>query len=127
MGTQNKFQIIKKLTGKTFARVYNGQAIQQDTGLVIPDEHIAKMPKCGLYELSPATCGGSIPSGYDEDHGVIKAEDTPENRDKFQCRIGRRAPMCQSYTANECGRYCLWPVDDRHTSYCTTLELIKLV
>lgn len=102
-------KMLHQLIGREYAEVKDGKVTNMVTGKVIPVKHIAygKIPEDGVYCLSEATCGGSMASNK---------EPTVENLEKYQCRVGRRAPLCSMYSKNKCAVYGLFPYEKQSVS-----------
>jgi len=124
------FKLLNKLTGASFAHITDKKVVHATTGDVIPAEHLAYQDankEDGLYSLTEATCGGSMICGLDHMGSVIYAEDTEENREKYQCRVGRPAPQCISYIKAKCGVYFLDKVKDSSILRIKTTDLINIL
>ena len=67
------------------------------------------------------TCGGALPLGGTRG----KARATEENKEKYQCRVGRRAPKCDAYADGKCAVYSFEDIDDNPVNLNAS-EIIKL-
>lgn len=83
-----------------FAEAKDGILTNLKTNQKIPTEHIIyqKAPKDGVFLLHECTCDGSLGA---------EMKKTPENIKEYQCQIGRRAPLCDSYIETKCAVYSL--------------------
>jgi hypothetical protein len=108
---------------KEYAIVKNGIPSHALTKEIIPDNHVNKYfdYSDGVYELSKSTCGDALPLGMDKGD----AKPTQENKDKYQCRIGRRAPKCEVYSKGKCAVYSFSDPDSSSISVKPS-ELIKV-
>jgi len=93
-------ELIERHTEHRFAVVFNGMARLVSTGEEIPVEHLAwrKVPKNGMYRLSPAVCSG-------------------EN-----CAVGTPNPKCVkegTYSVNKCA---VWYLENDISTTRVTLE-----
>lgn len=120
---ESQIKFLSNNFGKEYAKVESGVVKKALTGEIIPKEHITKYfnYKDGLYELGECTCDGSLTLGT----GKGKAEPTEENKEKYQCRIGRRAPKCDMYAKGKCAVYSFSGVDDYKINISAT-DLIKI-
>lgn len=92
--------LLSKLTGNIYAEVKGDMTKILGSEEEIPLEHHSyqeRPEKDGLYKLSEVTCGGSLTNGRGSNF-----RNTPENRDKYQCRVGRHAPKCNAYSKKKC-------------------------
>lgn len=108
--TQNQIKALQCL-GVHVMRFDNGQHIDCSTNEVIDsdvifDHYHSLAP--GYYSLVEYTCGGSVVSPS----GKTLGTQAPQHlKDKFQCRVGRRAPHCRSYHPNKCAKYGAEPLN----------------
>lgn len=98
---------INKHTGMRFCVVKDGITTNLQTGEIIPTEHISyqRIWPDGQYGLGEMTCDNAMPTGFNED--TLESNPRIENpteadKDKYQCRIGRRAPLCTMYSPTKC-------------------------
>ncbi|AUR85957.1 hypothetical protein NVP1081O_222 [Vibrio phage 1.081.O._10N.286.52.C2] len=119
--TESQLNWLHTSLGKSFAVVANGVVTNAHTGEIIPSSLLYQYSnprKDGQYELCEMTCGGSLTNGRGG-----KFKDTPENREKFQCRIGRRAPKCTAYSPSKCAIYQLEQIG----RYSESISIDKLI
>jgi len=119
----NQIKFLTENFDNKYCVVKDGIATHALSGELIPTEHIiySKTYPDGVYELSESTCGGSMTNGNGGEF-----EPTEENKELYQCRIGRTAPKCWSNKARKCGVYSFVDVD-RCSLNVKASELIKIV
>ena len=115
----------------SFCEVIDGVMRNVHTKEVIPIELTSyqKTRPDGQYQLGEATCGGSMPMGTNQEtlESNPDIEDpTEEDRDKYQCRVGRRAPMCTEYAPSKCAVYSIDKIG-RYDERVSVDKLIALV
>lgn len=108
--TNAQLDWVHKQTGKTFCSAESGVITNIHTGQIVPENHIqkGKAHADGKYELCKYTCGDGMPMGFNRK--LLKSEPAIENpteadKDKYQCRIGRHAPLCTMYEPGTCAVY----------------------
>ena len=118
----NQLNWLNEKFGNQYARIKNGVAILVHTGEQIPVDNMAyqNVKADGVYRLSEATCDRAIPNGKGG-----RMEATTENLEKFQCKVGRRAPKCHAYSKQKCAVYFFESVDSLPLSVKPS-ELIKI-
>lgn len=114
--TKNQLDWASENLGHSYCSIENGIIKNIHTDEIIPLEltHMREVWADGQYKLGDMTCGGGMTNGIDGEH-----EPTPENIEKYQCRVGRQNPTCSSYYPKKCAVYSLGKIDqyDEHISF----------
>lgn len=126
--TDNQLNWMHKHLGRSFCRVTDGVMTNVHTGEVIPLglTIYQKVWSDGQYELGEMTCGNAMPTGFNEEtlESNPKIENpTKADKDKYQCRVGRHAPLCGMYSPKKCAVYSI----DRIGKYQVQIDLEKLI
>jgi hypothetical protein len=122
--TPNQVQTLKDTFDLHLATIKHGVAVDVHTNQVIPDEHIfcKDFLKDGLYSLSRMTCDDAIIGKKNNK----RMKPTQENKDLYQCRVGRRAPNCSMYAPGKCAVYRFEDVSNDVVKVSTS-QLIEVV
>lgn len=117
--------------GMKLCKVENGCATNPITGEIIDTDTIMyqTLPKDGLYEIGEMTCGGALPTGFNEETLESNPEienPTEKDKEKYQCRVSRRAPKCDMYSKAKCAVYSLTPLG-KYTMHISLDKLLDVV
>lgn len=121
--TKDEARLLAKMSGEIYAEVIDGVTTNVVNGEVIPTKHLfnRRQIKNGIHRLSEYTCGGALPNGKGSD-----LKETPENLEKYQCRVGRHAPKCTMYSKDKCAKYSSEPAEMYTLTFSPT-DLIALI